>query len=125
MFRTVPVSIISSFSLYTHQWYMSYSLRAGSGRNVLILQRNCPKYVEFYSKNKFEKLVYLVGFIKRIYHDARQRQIQNIHTIAKSNKTFLLSNYNLNVIKSFITATCFGSSYRTIFRLSPKSVIYD
>jgi hypothetical protein len=25
-------------------------------------QRNCPKHVEFYSKNKFEKLVQLVGF---------------------------------------------------------------
>ena len=34
MFRTVPLSIISSFSLYTQQWYMSYSLRAGSGRSV-------------------------------------------------------------------------------------------
>ena len=37
MFWTVPLSIIRSFSLYTHQWYMSYrfadSLRAGSGRN--------------------------------------------------------------------------------------------
>ena len=29
-------------------------------------QWNCPKYVEFYSKNKFEKLVHLVGFIIRI-----------------------------------------------------------
>jgi len=29
-------------------------------------QRNCLKYVEFYSKNKFKKLVYLVGFIIRI-----------------------------------------------------------
>jgi len=27
MFRTVPLSIISSFSLYTQQWYMSYSLQ--------------------------------------------------------------------------------------------------
>ena len=27
--------------------------------------------VEFYSKNKFEKLVNLVGFIIRIYHDVR------------------------------------------------------
>jgi hypothetical protein len=27
-------------------------------------QRNCPKHVEFYSKNKFEKLVRLVGFIR-------------------------------------------------------------
>ena len=26
-------------------------------------QRNCPKHVDFYSKNKFEKLVHLVGFI--------------------------------------------------------------
>ena len=25
-------------------------------------QGNCPKHVEFYSKNKFEKLVHLVGF---------------------------------------------------------------
>ena len=37
MFRTVPLSIIRSFSLYTQQWYMSYtfvdSLREGSGRN--------------------------------------------------------------------------------------------
>jgi len=40
-------------------------------------QRNCPKHVEFYSKNKFEKLVHLGGFIIRIYHDTRspERQI--------------------------------------------------
>jgi hypothetical protein len=34
-------------------------------------QRNCPKHAEFYSKNKFEKLVHLVGFIIIIYPDAR------------------------------------------------------
>ena len=34
-------------------------------------QRNCPKHVEFYSKNKFEKLVHLIGFIIKIYHDTR------------------------------------------------------
>jgi hypothetical protein len=28
-------------------------------------QRNCPKHVEFLSKNKFEKLVHLLGFIIR------------------------------------------------------------
>jgi len=37
MFRTVPPSIIRSFSLYTQQWYLPYmfadSLRPGSGRN--------------------------------------------------------------------------------------------
>jgi hypothetical protein len=93
MFRTVPLSIIRSFSLYTQQWYMlhrfSDSLRAGSEWNIVpswcclqaasipvwhipLLyvqwenpddgQKNCPKHVEFHSKNKFEKLVHLVGF---------------------------------------------------------------
>jgi len=41
-------------------------LLAGSGWNS----------VEFYSKNKFEKLVHLVGFIIRIYHDARSSECQ-------------------------------------------------
>ena len=83
MFRTIPLSIIRSFSLYTQQLCMSYtfagSLRAGSGRNRP--DRNCPKNVEFYSKNKSEKLLHLVGFIIRIYHDARspERQIQMCH----------------------------------------------
>jgi len=32
--------------------------------------RNCPKHVEFYSKNKFDKLVQLFGFIiRKIYND--------------------------------------------------------
>jgi len=40
-------------------------------------QRNCPIHVEFYSKNTFEKLMHLVSFIIRIYHDVRspERQI--------------------------------------------------
>jgi len=53
MFRTITLSIIRSFSLYTQQWYMSYrfadSLLAGSGRNcgsVLILLASW-----FYYKN--------------------------------------------------------------------------
>jgi len=31
-------------------------------------QRNCPKHVEFYSKNTFEKLVHLVDFVIRTSH---------------------------------------------------------
>jgi hypothetical protein len=87
MFRTVPLSIMRSFALYTQQWYMSCSLRAGWDVpswscsqavskpvwHIPLLcvqwkisydgQRNCPKHVEFHSKNKFEKVVHLVGFI--------------------------------------------------------------
>jgi len=43
-------------------------------------QRNCPKHVEFYSKNEFEKLVHLVGFVIRIYHDTRSPERQ-IHCV--------------------------------------------
>jgi hypothetical protein len=100
IFRTVSLSIIRSYSLYTHQWYKSYRfldnfrVAVGSGWNrvpfwscccskavykpvwhIPLLsaqwitpddgQRNCPKHVEFHFKNKFEKLVHLVGFIIR------------------------------------------------------------
>jgi hypothetical protein len=42
MFQTVPLSIIRSFSPYTQQRYVSYSLRSGSGRNaILILLASC------------------------------------------------------------------------------------
>jgi len=49
-------------------------------------QRNCPKREEFYSKNKFEKLVHLVGFIIRIYHDARSLEQQKRNKEAKQEK---------------------------------------
>jgi hypothetical protein len=38
-------------------------------------QRNSPKHVDFYSKNKFDKLVHLVGFILRMC----QREVDQIH----------------------------------------------
>jgi hypothetical protein len=90
MFRTVPLSIIRSYSLYTQQWYMSHR-QLSSSRIILILLleiclQTCMTYtiavctvknswwwteelsetcrVSF--QNKFEKLVDLVGFIIRI-----------------------------------------------------------
>jgi hypothetical protein len=92
MFRTVLLSIIRSFPLYTQQWCMSYRQLSSSRirmNNLIVLfesclqtrmtytgillcvqwktpdngQRNCPKHVELHSKNKFEKLVHLVGFV--------------------------------------------------------------
>jgi len=39
-------------------------------------QRNSLKHVEVYFRNKFEKLVHLVGLIIRIYHDARSHERQ-------------------------------------------------
>ena len=69
---------------YTQQWYTSHrfpdNLRASFFSQAISKpvwhvpllcvqwktpvdgQRNCPRYLEFHSKNKFEKLVHLVGF---------------------------------------------------------------
>jgi len=44
---------------------MTYTIAACTVKTPDDGQRNCPKHVEFYSKNKFEKLVHLVGFIIR------------------------------------------------------------
>jgi len=75
MFRTVPLSIIRRFfTVHTAMVYVIQDLltaceqdRDGTPDDG---QRNCPKYVEFYSKSKFQKLAHLVGFIIRIYDDA-------------------------------------------------------
>jgi len=88
MFQTVPLSIIRSFSLYIQQWYMSYRFAD-----------SCLKHAEFYSKNKFEKLVHLVGFIIRIYHDARspERQIWLYHTFPHYHKRMICGNKVLHI----------------------------
>ena len=51
-------------------------------------QKTCPKHVEFYHKNKFEKLVHFFGFIIRTYHDARSSEchIDKIVPITNLNK---------------------------------------
>ena len=98
MFQTVPLSIIRSFSLCTQKWYMSYrfadNLWAGSGRNwvascmtyttAVCTVKNSWWWTEelsetcgvLFQKYIFEKLVYLVCFIVRIYHDARSPECQ-------------------------------------------------
>jgi len=99
MFRTIPLSAIRSFSLHTQQyiqvcWQFASRIRMEAvskpvwhipllcvqWKTLDVGQRNCPKHEEFYSKNKFQKLVHLVGFIIRIYRDARspERQINNM-----------------------------------------------
>jgi len=50
-------------------------------------ERNCPKHVEIYSKNKLEELVHLVGFIIRIYHNARSPEPQiNIWSLPRAGR---------------------------------------
>jgi len=87
---------------------MSYrfadSLRAGSERNrfrsdparkLYDIYHCCvySKDVEFYSKNKFEILVHLVGFVIRIYHAARspERRTHPILPCPKHATCFILN----------------------------------
>ena len=42
---------------------------------LLMMDRYCPKLVEFYSKNKFENLVHLAGFIVLHKNVTNQRRI--------------------------------------------------
>ena len=43
---------------------------------LLMMDRGTVRNMQFYSKYKFEKLVHLVGFIIRIYHDTRSPKRQ-------------------------------------------------
>ena len=81
MFRAVSLSIIRSFHCthsngicYTglltascQQTCITYTIAVCTVKTPDDGQRNCPKHVGFYSKNKFEKLVHLVGSIIRIF----------------------------------------------------------
>jgi len=67
MFQTVFLSIIRSLVLYIQQnLYDIYLLLCIQYKTPDDGQKTCPKHVEFYSKNKFVKLVHLVGFIIRL-----------------------------------------------------------
>ena len=64
MIRTVSLSIIRSFSLYTQQWYVSYRFAVCTVENSWWwtdeLSESCR---DIFQKKKIEKLVNLVGFI--------------------------------------------------------------
>jgi len=53
-------------------------------------QRYCPKHVEFYSKNKFEKLVHLVGFMIRRRHDKLIVAFSNFANVSANNTAIYL-----------------------------------
>ena len=135
MFRTVPLSIVRSFSLYTQQWYVSYrfddswtvpSWSCSQAVSKLVWhipllcvqwktaddgQRNCPKHVEFYFKNKFEKLLHLVGFIIRIYHNAQSHERQNLRI------AIVLTEVIIQDLQNTRERHCVDSTVRIFFEL--------
>jgi hypothetical protein len=69
-------------------------------------QRNCPKHVDFHSKNKSEKLEHLIGFIIRIYHDARST-VRQIYHDARSPERYI---YDIQ-LKCFWNEKCFMQKF--------------
>jgi len=123
MFQTVPLSIIMSFftvhtamvlchtslltvceqdqdgtavpswSCYQAVWHIP--MLCVQWKTHYDGQRNCLKHTGFYSKNKFEKLVHLFGFIIRIYHDARSPEHQpHTHTHCIIHHSTLYINFS-------------------------------
>jgi hypothetical protein len=60
------------------QTCMTYTIAVCTVKTPDDGQRNCPNHVSFYSQNNFEKLMHLVSFVIRIYHDARSPERQKV-----------------------------------------------
>ena len=124
MFRTRFLSIIRSVVLYAQQQvYVIQYQTPDDG------QKSCPKHVELYSKNKFEKLVHIVGFIIRIRHDARspECQIRQINPL----KAKINLNYIKDAVRTLLTthASSMNSqekkrirNYKSVHKIHTKSV---
>ena len=70
MFRAIPLSIIRSFSMYTQRVVYVTQVCCVYSEKLLMMDRGTARNMQFYSKNKFEKLVHLVGFIIRIVYNS-------------------------------------------------------
>ena len=78
-FWTKTLHVSDSTSVHMQQFFTVHTANLYDinqccvySEKLMMGQRNCPKL----SKNKYEKLMYLVGFILRIYHNARSPERQ-------------------------------------------------
>ena len=79
-------------------------------------RRNCLKHVQFYSKNKFEKLVHLVGFIIWICHDtwSPERQICQQFSSVEQEGLTIMWEYQSNVDHVFVFSCLVTMHYITV-----------
>ena len=84
MFRTVPACIIRSSSLYTQQWYTSYSLRADQDVKTLhVSDSSSAHHQEFFTVHT--AMVYVIQFASRI----------------RTLKLYMFRTVPLSIIRSF------------------------
>ena len=113
MFRSVPLSIIRSI-------YCTHS--NGICHTGLLIACEQDQDGSFIPQINFEKLVHLVGFIIRIYHDARSPERQ-IHPILFTQKPFLQLFFIIRPNND--DDYCFYSSvwFHCVSKLDNRSVI--
>ena len=132
MFRTVPLSIIRSFSLHTAMVYviqfcgqlasriicscsqadsvhqvcwqrtsdtccqqtcMTYTIAVCTVKNSWWWTEELSETCRVSFQNKSEKLVHLIGFIIRIYHDARSHKHQIAYNVSCYSNSFFHSDF--------------------------------
>jgi len=74
--------------------------------------------LQFHSENKFEKLVHLVGFIVRIYHDARPHERQKcvcVCVCVQHRSLFFKKSRKPPFVSHFVTANNCGENLELAF----------
>ena len=111
MFRTLPLSIIRSFPLYTAVVYViqfcwHIPLLCVQWKTPDDGQRKCPKHVDFHSNNKFEKLVHLVGFIIRNLSRYTVTWTSKSFTFIATEHNEALSRKQLRICETYCSNIC-------------------
>jgi hypothetical protein len=75
-----------------------------------------PQICRFWFQNKFAKLVHLVGFIIKIFHDARPREIKKKLFSFVSNYSFRLFHFDLCGDFNFVSSYSAFFDYRFGFK---------
>jgi len=125
MFRTVPLSIIRSFSLYTQQWYMSYSFadseqgQDGMELDALISQiyswngtlhvwdSSSPYHQKFFTVHT--AIIYVVQFCRQLSHRTRMER-NGIRCTDFSN---LFLEWNSTCLGQFLSPSSEGFTVHT------------
>jgi len=81
-------------------------------------QRNCPKHVVLF-QNKFEKLLHLVGFTTRIYHDAWSSECK-IKILASAYKYWTHTHTDTELGRTLIKAAILSAETWTNSMLNMK-----
>ena len=130
MSRTVPLSIIRSFSLYTAlgwnilillesclQTCMTYTFAVCTVKNSWWWTEELSETCKVSLQNKFEKLVHQVAFIIRICHDARSHESKIMRDVSPAGD---LQTYLLHILRKMLLL---GRKYQYHYTLLCSNIV--